>query len=212
MEIEHKNEQLTTSQPSKQLSRWIGEQLTILAESFGEVLSPQRLKIYVQDLADIDQGRLAVAFTRARRELGWFPKIAQLRDLAGANDADLRRIESEAAWQFALHYSGEPGVCRPPYFIFDKGTARYDYPPPPPPRVDYAVDRIGGWKALSEMTEKSRPFLRLDFLEAYAQAPLAEVLVPQLLEKFRAQQLSLAQAGELPALPEGEAPDAYEER
>ena len=98
METEQNNDKLATSQHSKPHSRWIGEQLTILAEAMGENLSPARLTIYAADLADLNHSQLEVAFARARRELKFFPKIAELRDLAGVAAKDTRNVEAEAAW------------------------------------------------------------------------------------------------------------------
>ena len=63
---------------------WINDELTILAEAFGERLTEERQEIYCAGLAEIEQDRLAVAFRRARYELKWFPKLAELRELAGA--------------------------------------------------------------------------------------------------------------------------------
>jgi hypothetical protein len=62
---------------------WINDQLTILAEAFGETLTEQRQEIYCGGLADIQQNQLHVAFRRARYELKWFPKLAELRAFAG---------------------------------------------------------------------------------------------------------------------------------
>jgi hypothetical protein len=63
---------------------WINDQLTIMAEAFGEKLTEERQEIYCAGLAEFSQNRLDVAFRRARYELKWFPKLAELRDLAGA--------------------------------------------------------------------------------------------------------------------------------
>jgi hypothetical protein len=54
-----------------------------LAEAFGEALTEQRQEIYCGGLAEIDQSLLQTAFRRARYELKWFPKLAELRELAG---------------------------------------------------------------------------------------------------------------------------------
>jgi len=79
---------------------WINDQLTILAEAFGETLTEQRQEIYCGGLAKIPQNQLQIAFRRARYELKWFPKLAELRALAGAlpdapNDG---RPGPEEAW------------------------------------------------------------------------------------------------------------------
>jgi hypothetical protein len=79
---------------------WINDQLTIMAEAFGEKLTEERQEIYCAGLAEFPQNRLDVAFRRARYELKWFPKLAELRELAGAvpggsNDG---RPGPEEAW------------------------------------------------------------------------------------------------------------------
>ena len=79
---------------------WVINQLTILGEAFGERWTEERQEIYCTSLLDIPQERLRVAFKRACSELKWFPKIAELRELAGflpgsANDG---RPGPEEAW------------------------------------------------------------------------------------------------------------------
>lgn len=64
---------------------WINDELTILAEAFGEPLTEQRQEIYCAGLADLQQDSLRQAFKRARYELKWFPKLAELRELAGSH-------------------------------------------------------------------------------------------------------------------------------
>jgi hypothetical protein len=83
-----------------ELLEWISDELTILAEAFGEPLTEQRQEIYCAGLADINQQRLQVAFRRARYELKWFPKLAELRELAGAlpDESDDGRPGPEEAW------------------------------------------------------------------------------------------------------------------
>lgn len=75
---------LTTSQEQKQIfANWIMEQVTVLAAAFNTVVSAETLQIYAQDLGDIPQPSLELAFTKSRRELKFFPKIAEIRNLAG---------------------------------------------------------------------------------------------------------------------------------
>jgi hypothetical protein len=79
---------------------WINDELTILAEAFGENLTEQRQEIYCHSLADIAQDRLRAAFRRARYELKWFPKLAEIRELAGvlAGGPNDGRPGPEEAW------------------------------------------------------------------------------------------------------------------
>ena len=83
-----------------ELLDWINDQLTILAEAFGERLTEERQEIYCAGLAGIQQDRLVAAFRRARYELKWFPKLAELRELAGALGVDSAdgRPGPEEAW------------------------------------------------------------------------------------------------------------------
>lgn len=79
---------------------WINDELTVLAEAFGEPLTDQRQEIYCGSLADIRQEQLQTAFRRARCELKWFPKIAEIRELACASPGtmDDGRSGPEEAW------------------------------------------------------------------------------------------------------------------
>ncbi len=83
-----------------ELLDWINDQLTILAEAFGETLTEQRQEIYCSGLADLHQNHLSTAFRRARYELKWFPKLAELRELAGvlADGSNDGRPGVEEAW------------------------------------------------------------------------------------------------------------------
>jgi hypothetical protein len=180
-ETERNNDKLATSSNSTRLSRWIGEQLTILAEAMGESLSRARLQIYAADLADLEKSQLETAFGRARRELKFFPKIAELRDLAGVAAAkDTRNVEAEAAWKWANGYLRKWGVDLLPIYC---GGTRTN-PPALPSRIDYALRRIGGLRGLNQITEESRPFMFRDFCEAYNLAPIADSLALQLAGKF----------------------------
>jgi hypothetical protein len=79
---------------------WINDQLTILAEAFGETVTEQRQEIYCGGLADIPQSQLEIAFRRARYELKWFPKLAEIRELAGilSGEPNDGRLGPEEAW------------------------------------------------------------------------------------------------------------------
>ncbi len=164
---------------------WILDQLTILGEAFGEALTAERLRIYVEDLASVELPQLAIAFKRARAELKFFPKIAELQTLAGADTKEMQAVEAEGAWQTANRYLEQHGIDSLPTFRGGKVFV----PLPLPPRIDYALRRIGGLRGLNLMTEESRPFMRRDFVEAYWQAPLAEQMRPMLDGLLGAKQL-----------------------
>lgn len=143
-------------------------------------MTPARLRIYAEDLADIGREGLATAFQRARRECRFFPKIAELRELAGAGAKDVRSVEAEAAWKFVNDYLRKWGIDLIPLY---SGGKQIDAPALPP-RIEYALRRIGGLRSLNQITEASRPFMFRDFCEAYNLPPIAEGLAPQLAAKF----------------------------
>ena len=77
----------------------MSDELTVLAVAFGERLTEERQELYCRSLADVAQEQLRVAFRRARCELKWFPKIAELRELAGAlASVEDGRPGPEEAW------------------------------------------------------------------------------------------------------------------
>lgn len=159
---------------------WISDQLTLVAEAFGESLTEERIDIYARSLADIPQRSLKDAFGRAIRELKWFPKIAELRELAGVIAVDEEKVEADAAWKYVNEYLRKWGVdLWPIYSGGQKITA-----PPLKPRLEYAVRRIGGLWRLNQMTDESYPFMYRDFCEAYKLAPLAELSAPRLAQQF----------------------------
>jgi len=157
----------------------------MLAEAFAEPLTEERMEIYVRALADIPQDRLRISFQQALRELTWFPKVAELRNLAGANAADVskeaeQKVEADAAWTYVNDYLREWGVDQLPLYSSDGRMI----PPALDPRADYALRRIGGFQALHQMDLNRLPFIYRDFCEAYAQAPLAEQMGPRLQQQF----------------------------
>jgi hypothetical protein len=85
--LEMETDKLACSQTETPLEKelWLVDQLTVLAEAFGECekVSPQRLQIYAGDLADLDQRQLDIAFKRARTELKFFPKISDYENWLG---------------------------------------------------------------------------------------------------------------------------------
>src|SRR5262249_26427399 len=98
--IELGKRQSRTSRPDPALQIWIANEVSGLAVAFGLEITEDRLELYAEHLADIRRDQLQLAFVRAGRELKFFPKIAELRELAGAvegteNDG---RPGPEEAW------------------------------------------------------------------------------------------------------------------
>lgn len=80
-------------------SDWLVRQILALAEAFGEGLTAERQAIYAGALADIPRDRLQRAIQLAVRELKWFPKVAELRELANTTlESNCSRPGPEEAW------------------------------------------------------------------------------------------------------------------
>jgi hypothetical protein len=149
---------------------WLVDELTVLAECFGESgekLSPQRLQIYAADLADLDRQQLEVAFRRARRECRFFPKIAELRQLAGADPAEQLQAEAHAAWDEVMKFV-QNFVSND---VFGNFGPEHGWHPRNYPRLsDRILDtvrRTGGWKVYKCTTDEDFPFVQKRFLEEY---------------------------------------------
>lgn len=174
---------------------WIHDQLTVLAEGFGEPLTQERAEIYVSGLIDIPQDRLKAAFKKALYELKFFPRLAELRDLSGSSAEEEKKVEAQAAWQQANEYLRKWGVDKLPL----RSAGKWITPPPLDPRLEYAVRQIGGLWRLNQVTDETYHFMFRDFCEAYMLAPVAELMAPQLMEQFSIKQL----AGQIRELPLG---------
>ncbi|MGA9527678.1 MAG: hypothetical protein WBS24_06150 [Terriglobales bacterium] len=158
----------------------------MLAEGFAEPLTEERMEIYVRGLSDIPQDRLRTSFQRALNQLTWFPKLAELRNLAGADAEKEKKIEADAAWTYVNDYLRKWGVDLLPIYSGGNKTSA----PPLDPHIEYALRRIGGLRTLNQMDVTKTPFVYRDFCEAYNQAPLAEIMAPRLEQQFGSNNLA----------------------
>jgi hypothetical protein len=136
------------------------EQLTVLAEAMGESLTAQRLEIYARDLADLTQEKLAGAFSRARRELRFFPKIAELRELAGNSRKELTEGGSIAAWHEVQRFLSRWGVDRRTHSV-------YGPPPDLGARTEYAIRVVGGLNRINRASDHDIGYIQKQFQEAW---------------------------------------------
>src|SRR5439155_26133053 len=160
---------------------WLVDQLTVLAEALGECgekVSPQRLQIYAGDLADLDQRQLEFGFRRARTELKFFPKISELRELAGVpKQEQCNEAEAYSAFQSVIRHLERNGI--------DAGVRSLTW------RMQYAVRQCGGLATFNNrLADKTFPFLQRDFWDAYNRAPIAETLACELGSSLGLKQLA----------------------
>ncbi len=125
------------------------------------------------------------AFREWRLKSTFFPPIAGIAELisrwhGGVDHEDKKKVEANAAWDHVNDYLRKWGVELLP--VYSGGLVIT--PPPLDARIDYALRRIGGLRALNQVDIDKLPFMRRDFCEAYALAPVAELMALSLLEQF----------------------------
>jgi hypothetical protein len=116
-------------------------------------------------LAEVGELRFDEALTEHIRESKFFPTIAELRERAGMRKADL---ESAAALD---HWVRLKRFINTNYYEDLGGLQNADKIPP---RAQYAMNAVGGARAIYFMEMDAEPFKKKDFLEAYRLAPAHE--------------------------------------
>jgi hypothetical protein len=160
--------QISLPEPQQSLRKWVIDQVTILAEAFSQPMTPERLRIYAGDLADLERSQLEVAFCHARREMTFLPKIAELRNLAGAGQDEQQDAEARKAWdlltRFVTKYVSNDvhGNYGPQHGWYPKSFPKLSE------RILDCVRRTGGWKVYACMDVHDMPFIQKRFFEEYA--------------------------------------------
>jgi len=84
---------------------WLIDAVTVMAENFGKPFTVQRLEIYARDLAALPPDPLSSALLRARHELRFFPKVAELCELAGQQSpksVKWLKLKLRSNWSFGI--------------------------------------------------------------------------------------------------------------
>lgn len=152
---------------------WLNDQLTILAEAFQIAWTAQTQALYIEALADLPKQQLQQAVMRAVRELKFFPKIAELREMAGAG-AEQQDAEARAGFDKALQFARRhvftnpvdgDGICinqcfsrtctiQEPHYM-DAHLSQ---------QLRDCVRRAGGWRAMAKTLRHPDPFLKKEFM------------------------------------------------
>ena len=149
---------------------WITEQVTMLAAVLREGVTPAVLAVYAAEISDIPRAQLEGTFAKARRECVFFPRIAELRALAGVGQqqrASAEANEALAAWievqRFCAKYVGND-----PYGNWGPQHGWYKSWPDLGPRVIDSVRAVGGWRAIKLADDRELTFLQKRFTEAFS--------------------------------------------
>jgi hypothetical protein len=183
METEQSVDRLKISLPENKQSQfsnaeWRLKQLVALAEVFKEPVTPECLAMYVESLADLSDDQIRLCVGRAIRELKWFPKPAELRELAGASQQQGQDAEARKAWDVLTKFV-KKYVSNDVYGNF--GPQHGWYPKSYPKLSDRILDtvrRTGGWEVYARMTGEDFPFVQKRFFEEYATWAAVEQIVP----------------------------------
>lgn len=85
--------------------RDILEGLCWLAEAYAEPLTPARVKVYTMALSDLSPQELSIGFNRAIREQKFWPRPAELKELATGNAAIMvGKLAVDEAWEWVNQY------------------------------------------------------------------------------------------------------------
>jgi hypothetical protein len=183
MEIEQSADRLKISLPENRQSQfsnaeWRLKQLVALAEVFKEPVTPECLAMFVESLADLSDDQIRLCVGHAFRELKWFPKPAELRELAGASQQQGQGAEARKAWDVLTRFV-KKYVSNDVYGNF--GPQHGWYPKSYPKLSDRILDtvrRTGGWKVYACMTGEDFPFVQKRFFEEYATWAAVEQIEP----------------------------------
>jgi hypothetical protein len=137
------------------------------------------MELYLTGLADLSDAQVETAIAQAVMELRFFPKVAELRDLAGASQQGKQDAEARMAWDVLASFvkkfvSNDVHGNYGPEF----GWYSTDYPKLSDRIID-TVRRTGGWKIYKCMSTGDFPFVQKRFFEEYAAWAAVEKIAVQ---------------------------------
>ena len=194
-ETEQNAGRLKISPPQKKQSlfssvEWRTKQLLAMAEVFREPLTAELLAMYVESLTDLSDEQIRVCVGRAIRELKWFPKPAELRELVSYNPEEEQDAEARAAWDVVVDFTdkyiqSDPQGC----YVVDQGVRRVP-PPVLSQRILDTVRRTGGWRAYKLMDAADLPHQQRRFMAEFkAWAAVEQIPVSRFLTELPRLQL-----------------------
>jgi hypothetical protein len=164
-----------------------------LANIFGAEPTGAVLDVYLQALEDLPDEQFTRAISLAIKNLKFFPKPAELRELVGADGSSLdQKSETHKAWDILLSFVSKwvQSDVEGTYRIY-RGV-RSSSPPELSQRILDVVRRTGGWKTYKCMTNDDYPFVQKRFFEEYAVWSAVEAIEPERLLTAPAVMLRLA--------------------
>jgi hypothetical protein len=164
------NETKETLQPSTSIDRLVREYLAQYGAAYHQDVSPAQAKLYALHLRDISPERLVPALRRALDVCRFFPSIAEIRMLAGADEKQQIKqeqaqdeLEAKKAWDTLQNYIALWGADLHPSLH----AGKWKKPPELTAATGYAVRQCGGYYKVATATVENVHFIRRDFLQAF---------------------------------------------
>jgi hypothetical protein len=157
-----------SKQSAKRFNEQIAKWIAILQEHFQTEISSQLADIYLCALRELTIEELDRGCSMALRTCKFFPRLAEILELAKPPANDLILLEAERAWENHQRRIGffccdESGIELPRY---QGGKAIQ--PPALDPATEYAVRQCGGRYAIEYCNPENLHFVRRDFISAYS--------------------------------------------
>ena len=150
--------------------RLIREYLAQYGAVYRQEVSPAQAKIYLLHLQDIPLERLGPALRAAIDACRWFPTVAEIRTLAGADEKQQAKLEeardeleAKKAWDALQDYIDEWGAERQPSL----SAGKWFHAPDLPAATAYAAAQCGGYYKVATATTENVHFIRREFLESF---------------------------------------------
>jgi hypothetical protein len=154
----------------EQSAAWLGKRLGKTLQSYPMAnLDSDGMKHFIAEwsliLAEVGEDRFDKALTEHIRESKFFPTIAEVRERAGMRKVDMDSAEAMDHWVRLKRFINAN------YYEDLGGLQNADKIPA---RARYAMNAVGGARAIYFMEMDAEPFKKKDFLEAYRLAPAHE--------------------------------------
>lgn len=140
-----------------------------LADLFGVTLTPQQFAWYELALQDLPHQRVVQAMQHAMLSCKFFPKPAELRELAGVNEKLSSSEQAEIAWKAVLSAIRQVG--------------EYDSVDFSDRVINATIRDLGGWIKVAGIESKDLHWLEQRFCRAYL-ANLKVALPPESLKRL----------------------------
>lgn len=122
----------------------------IVADTYGQPrLNPNAIKLYFEVLSEYPLSEISKAIKEHVKQSPYMPKPADIIRIIDGTAED----RASEAWYYVLKTIQQYGHYE---------SVQFDNP-----AIHYAIERMGGWQKLCQMTEEELPYRERDFVKHY---------------------------------------------